>query len=213
MSKELQGARQDYKQGELRKSTVLANPMDQFNAWFSVYQGLQIKDYNAMTLSTVSDQGQPSARIVLLKGLRPTGFEFFTNYNSHKGEDIAGNNKVSLLFFWKETEQQIRIEGLVEKLSKEDSEAYFNVRPRASKIGAWASNQSSVLENREELELHEKALDKKWGDEIPKPDHWGGYLVKPQQYEFWQGRSSRLHDRIRYQLLDNGTWEISRLAP
>lgn len=189
--------------------------MDLFRKWWHEAIDMEIDEANAMTLATVNQSGQPSARIVLLKGLSNEGFEFFTNYGSHKAKDMASNANVALLFFWKELERQIRIEGIVEKVSRERSEKYFQSRPRGSQIGAWSSPQSRVIPDRSVIENNIKATEEKFSemDPLPVPDQWGGYLVRARVIEFWQGRPDRLHDRFRYELEPGGVWTISRLAP
>ena len=174
-----------------------------FRRWWHEAIEAEIEEANALTLATVNLHGQPSARIVLLKGLHQDGFEFFTNYESQKAKDMGVNNHVALLFFWKEMERQVRIEGLVEKVIKERSEQYFQSRPRGSQIGAWSSPQTQVIPDRSVIENNLKATEEKYAevDPLPLPEHWGGYLVRPNQYEFWQGRPDRLHDRFRYCLL------------
>jgi len=186
-----------------------------FRRWWHEAIESEIDETNAMTLATVNQSGQPSARIVLLKGLHPDGFEFFTNYQSQKAMDMEANQHVALLFFWKELERQVRIEGIVEKVSRERSEAYFQSRPRGSQIGAWSSPQTQVIPERSVIENNIKTTEEKYAelDPLPLPDHWGGYLVRPHQYEFWQGRADRLHDRFRYQSGTSGIWHIERLAP
>ena len=186
-----------------------------FRRWWHEAIEAEIDEANAMTLATVNLYGQPSARIVLLKGLHQDGFEFFTNYESQKAKDMAVNNHVALLFFWKELERQVRIEGLVEKVTKERSEQYFQSRPRGSQIGAWSSPQTQVIPGRSVIENNLKVTEEKYAevDPLPLPEHWGGYLVRPNQYEFWQGRPDRLHDRFRYTQQPGGLWGVDRLAP
>jgi pyridoxamine 5'-phosphate oxidase len=205
--------RQDYKMNSLLEAHVDKNPFEQFTTWFNEAIASKIEEVNAMTLATVSKEGQPSARIVLLKGMSENGFEFFTNYESNKAENMLQNNKVALVFFWKELERQIRIEGTVEKLSAEKSDAYFNSRPLESRIGAWSSPQSRVIENRSFLENIVEAKKQHFEKfDITRPSFWGGYIVKPTTIEFWQGRSNRLHDRIQY-YTENNMWCTRRLAP
>ncbi len=212
MKKELQDTRQDYQRGFLRKKDVAADPIDQFMSWLSEYTQLSQNDINLMTLSTVSPDGQPSARIVLLKGVDQGGFEFYTNYQSEKGQEIAENPRVSLNFFWPELERQVRIEGKAMQMEASESDEYFESRPRGSRIGAWASPQSQVIARREILEQRQSEFEGKFGEKVPRPPHWGGYRVMPHRVEFWQGRASRLHDRINYRL-ENDHWVIERLAP
>jgi pyridoxamine 5'-phosphate oxidase len=205
--------RKDYKLRSLSELDVAANPNVQFNSWWNDALASNIDEVNAMTLATVDTNGHPHARIVLLKGMSENGFEFFTNYESSKGKEMATNNKVALVFFWKELERQIRIEGTVSKLSEAESDKYFLSRPVESRIGAWSSPQSREIESREILDENaiqtKKAFERK---EITRPSFWGGYIVKPEHIEFWQGRPNRLHDRIAY-YLENNTWAIKRLAP
>ena len=206
--------RKDYQLQSLLESDIEKNPIDQFSTWWNQAIESQIDEVNAMTLATVDANHKPSARIVLLKDFDKNGFVFFTNYNSKKGLDILSNKNVALVFFWKELERQVRIEGTVEKVSEDISDAYFNSRPESSRIGAWASPQSTVIPSREILETnfqnYQTEFEKK---EINRPQHWGGYIVKPELIEFWQGRSSRLHDRIVYRKDGNEGWNINRLAP
>jgi pyridoxamine 5'-phosphate oxidase len=205
--------RQDYKMNALSEADVSANPIDQFTKWWDEAIASKIEEVNAMTLATVNKAGKPSARIVLLKGISEAGFEFFTNYESHKATDMAENNQVALVIFWKELERQIRIEGTVEKLSAEKSDAYFNSRPEGSRIGAWSSPQSKIIAEREILEIKVAETKKEFENKtIERPTFWGGYIVNPVLIEFWQGRSSRLHDRLEY-FLENDCWSIRRLAP
>lgn len=205
--------RKDYKQRSLDESDVVKDPVQQFSKWWEEAMNSEIDEVNAMTLATADAAGKPSARIVLLKGFDEKGFVFFTNYNSHKGGDIAANPFVSLVFFWKELERQVRIEGTISKVPAEDSDAYFNSRPAGSRIGAWASPQSKVIASREVIEKKVTELEKDFEDKpIERPPHWGGYVVAPQVIEFWQGRPSRLHDRIQYTRIETG-WKVERLAP
>lgn len=206
--------RKDYKLQTLLEADVAASPFLQFNKWWNDAINSQIDEVNAMTLATVTKTGMPDARIVLLKGYDENGFVYFTNYQSTKGQQLAGNPNACLVFFWKELERQVRITGTVEKISEADSDTYFNSRPMGSRIGAWASPQSTVIADRNVIENNLNELQQKFADgNISRPLHWGGYIVKPTAIEFWQGRPSRLHDRIVYTLQDNATWKIERLAP
>lgn len=210
---ELAALRENYTKGSLDVKDVAATPIEQFQEWFDEAVASQLLEPNALLLSTVSNENKPSTRVLLLKGL-DNGFTFYTNYLSRKGTELAENPNACITFFWAEIERQVRIEGLIEKVSDEDSDAYFHSRPRGSQIGAWVSNQSMVIEHREILEEREKHLIEKFGNEpIPRPPHWGGYRLVPNYIEFWQGRPSRLHDRIAYTLLENGDWKIDRLSP
>jgi len=209
----LQNLRQDYRTAELTEKEVDKNPIKQFEKWFSAALDAKLYEPNVMTLATADKSGKPNARIVLLKGFDNQGFSFFTNYLSTKGKELKKNPQACLVFFWAELERQVRIEGKVEKLDKEASEAYFHSRPQGSQIGAIASPQSQVISDRTDLEKKVEELTSAYENKtIPKPAHWGGYIVKPVSIEFWQGRSSRLHDRIKYDLI-NGKWQINRLAP
>ncbi|WP_295126563.1 pyridoxamine 5'-phosphate oxidase [uncultured Chitinophaga sp.] len=204
--------RQDYRKASLNESDVAADPLQQFEKWWQDAISSEIYEPNAMTLATSSPDGRPSARIVLLKSFDADGFLFFTNYQSRKALELAANPYVSLLFFWPDLERQVRIEGSVSKAPEPVSNEYFRSRPAGSRIGAIASPQSQVIPDRTYLENKVKQLETQLGETVPeRPSHWGGYVVKPQAVEFWQGRSSRLHDRIRYSL--NVTWKIERLAP
>jgi pyridoxamine 5'-phosphate oxidase len=205
--------RKDYQLKSLAESEVAKNPFDQFSIWWEEAVQSAIVEVNAMALSTVSPEGRPSSRIVLLKGYSEEGFVFFTNYTSDKGKQIEHNQHVSLLFFWKELERQVRIEGVASQVAAEESDAYFDSRPVGSRLGAWASPQSQKIADREILDKELEKITAQFSEQqIPRPPHWGGYRVKPTRIEFWQGRSSRLHDRILYELVDEN-WQISRLAP
>ncbi len=206
--------RKDYIQQTLLEKDVAANPFEQFHIWFQQAVDSNINEVNAMTLATCSSVGVPSARIVLLKNFTTEGFIFYTNYNSQKAIEIAENPKASLLFFYKELERQIRITGLISKINEKESDTYFKSRPLSSQIGAIVSPQSQIIESRDWLENEEKAIAASATIENTlRPTHWGGYIVKPVLVEFWQGRPSRLHDRILYTLKENGNWNIERLAP
>lgn len=213
MSEAIADIRKEYKLKSLLEEGVKNNPINQFSEWWNEAVSSQIEEVNAMTLATATPDGLPSARIVLLKGFTYEGFKFYTNYLSHKGTELAKNPHAALVFFWKELERQVRIEGTVEKLSEEDSIAYFKTRPVASQIGAWASPQSTPIAGRNMIEENVLKYKAQFGEEnIPKPPYWGGYIVKPLKVEFWQGRRSRLHDRILY-TKENGDWKIERIAP
>lgn len=206
--------RTDYRQRSLSENDVQPDPLQQFGVWWDEAVSSKIEEVNAMTLATASVDGLPAARIVLMKGYDHRGFMFFTNYESFKGQQLAENPRACLVFFWKELERQVRITGLVEKLSEKESDEYFDSRPEGSRLGAWVSPQSQVIKNRQWLDIEEaKKKDEFSGKEIARPAHWGGYLVKPVIVEFWQGRPSRLHDRIQYTLGEKGEWLIERLAP
>jgi pyridoxamine 5'-phosphate oxidase len=206
--------RKDYKLQTLSEKDITKDPFGQFDKWWQEAIRSGIDEPNAMTLATASADGMPDARIVLLKGFDTQGFSFFTNYNSAKGMQLLENPRACLVFFWKELERQIRISGLVSLAPENVSDAYFNSRPEGSRIGAWASPQSEPIESREWLEQTEKKYQEEWaGRMITRPPHWGGYLLKPVRIEFWQGRPSRLHDRLMYSLEKNGAWKIERLAP
>lgn len=206
--------RTDYKQASLDETEVGAEPVSFFEKWFAEADAAAVNEVNAMTLATVDDQSRPHARIVLLKGVSESGFTFFTNYESAKGRNIAQNPHAALVFFWPELERQVRIEGVIEKVSEAESDDYYMNRPRGSRLGAWASPQSSVIESRKVLESNEEKFHAHFADkEIPRPEHWGGYRVLPTRIEFWQGRPSRLHDRISFEKDENGNWKKFRLAP
>ena len=204
--------RKNYTFGQLSETDVPGNPLPLFKLWFDQAVRAECPEPNSMTLATADKAGNPSARIVLLKGADETGFSFFTNYESQKGKELAVRPQAALLFHWHELERQIRIQGVVERVSTAESDEYFHSRPSASRIGAWASPQSLAIPNREFLEEAEKRFKAEFGDTPPRPEHWGGYRLHPSEMEFWQGRPSRLHDRIHYKL-DGSTWKVSRLAP
>jgi len=205
--------RKSYTLGSLTETEVAPDPIVQFERWFDHAVKSEVPEPNAMTLATVSADHRPSARIVLIKGVDARGFTFFTNYESRKGHDLAANPHASLLFHWIELERQVRIEGRVEKTTAAESDAYFHSRPLNSRIGAWASEQSAVVQSRAVIESREADFNARFGDSPPRPAHWGGYRLTPECIEFWQGRASRLHDRIRYVCAPDGGWRIERLAP
>lgn len=213
MNKNIADIRTDYRLSTLEESNITANPIEQFTRWWNDAINSKVIEVNAMTLATSTSDGKPSARIVLLKDYDERGFVFYTNYESNKGKMLAENPNAALVFFWKEIERQIRIEGNVEKVSVEEEDAYFFSRPEGSRIGAWASPQSTVIETREVLEANATYYAAKFKNNIPRPPHWGGYRVMPLKIEFWQGRSSRLHDRIQYTKTAQGSWKAERLAP
>ncbi|KCB50157.1 pyridoxamine 5'-phosphate oxidase [Bordetella hinzii] len=204
--------RQSYERGVLLESQAAVSPIDQFALWFDEAIAAKVPEPNAMTLATVDASGQPSARTVLIKGFDARGFTFFTNYDSRKGRDLLANPRAALLFFWQPLERQVRIEGVVERVSPEESEAYFKSRPVGSRIGAWASNQSQPI-TRDALEAREREFKARYGDDPPRPPHWGGYRLVPSCFEFWQGRPSRLHDRLRYRADGKQGWTMDRLSP
>ncbi|MBL7746653.1 MAG: pyridoxamine 5'-phosphate oxidase [Chitinophagaceae bacterium] len=214
MQHDIASIRKNYSQKKLSEEKAATDPVKQFAKWWKQAVASEIDEVNAMTLATASSDGFPSARIVLLKDFNEKGFSFFTNYNSFKGQQLAENPKACLVFFWKELERQVRITGLIEKLSAEKNDEYFNSRPEESRIGAITSPQSQVIESREWLDGHFKQLKKEYkGKNVERPAHWGGYIVKPVIIEFWQGRPGRLHDRLQYSLAETGIWKIERLAP
>lgn len=215
MSKDLSDYRKSYEKQELLESTCPENPIELFQKWFLHADASEtVEETNAMTISTIGKDGFPKSRVVLLKKYTWEGFIFYTNYNSEKGQAIQENNHVCLSFFWPGLEQQIIVKGCAEKIAKNLSDGYFESRPDGSKLGAWASNQSSVVASRSELEESLQSFEAKFeGKEIPRPSHWGGFIVKPVSMEFWQGRPNRMHDRIRYSLLEDFSWKLERLAP
>jgi len=205
--------RKDYSLSGLLEKDLARDPFRQFEKWFQEAEAAKLVEPNAMTLATATKDGRPSARTVLLKGIDGRGFVFYTNYESRKGRELAENPRASLVFPWIALERQVIVEGTLAKLSREESAAYFHSRPRASQLGAWVSQQSSIITGRSVLEDAMKALEKKHaGAEIPLPPAWGGYRLSPESVEFWQGRRSRLHDRLRYRR-EAGEWIVERLAP
>ncbi|QIR39150.1 pyridoxamine 5'-phosphate oxidase [Tolypothrix sp. PCC 7910] len=214
MNQTIADLRKDYTLQDLSETEVNPNPFIQFKQWFDQALAAQLPEPNAMTLATAMPDGKPSARMVLLKNFDERGFVFFTNYNSRKGQELAENPQAALVFWWAELERQVRITGQVEKVSEAESDQYFYSRPENSRLGAWASNQSEVIESREVLEQRLQELQDKYEtQEIPRPLNWGGLRIIPTEIEFWQGRPSRLHDRLLYTRLDNGDWKIERLSP
>ncbi len=205
--------RKEYSLAGLVEKDLARDPFRQFEKWFQEAEAAKLTEPNAMTLATVGKDGRPSARTVLLKGLDGRGFTFFSNYESRKGRELELNAHVALVFPWIALERQVIVEGAVTKISREESDAYFHSRPRASQLGAWVSQQSAIISGRSVLEESMKALEKKYaGAEVPLPPHWGGWRVAPETVEFWQGRRSRLHDRLRYRRNQDG-WTVERLAP
>lgn len=205
--------RKDYQSRSLDEQTARPDPFEQFEQWMSEAIAAEVEEPNAMVVSTVSETGKPSSRIVLLRGFDRRGFVFYTNYDSKKATEIGSNPNASLLFFWPALERQIRVDGVVSKTSRAESEAYFATRPRESQIGAWASAQSRALESRRELEEKIDAIEKRFaGQSIECPDFWGGFRLEPEAFEFWQGRRSRLHDRLSYTKTGH-VWKIGRLSP
>ncbi|MBW4552144.1 MAG: pyridoxamine 5'-phosphate oxidase [Aphanocapsa sp. GSE-SYN-MK-11-07L] len=205
--------RKDYRQAQLLESEANPDPIQQFQHWFKQAVQADLLEPNAMTLATVTPEGKPTARIVLLKDVNEQGFAFFTNYQSHKGQELDHFPWAALVFLWAELERQVRIEGYVEKVSVAESDGYFNTRPWSSRLGAWASEQSQVIGDRQVLEDRLKQLEQEYaGKEVPRPPHWGGFRLYPTLIEFWQGRPSRLHDRLCYRRVD-GQWLLERLSP
>jgi len=206
--------RENYTKGWLDVADVTANPIDQFQRWFDEAIHSQLPEPNAMHLATVGTDGRPSGRIVLLKALDHRGFVFYTNYLSRKGKQLTQNPSAALTFFWVELERQIRVEGTIDKVSIEESDAYFASRPRGSQLGAWSSDQSRPVPSREALEAQERDVAARFANQpVPRSPHWGGYRLDPDYLEFWQGRPSRLHDRVAYSLQPEGTWFLERLSP
>ncbi|HUI31137.1 MAG TPA: pyridoxamine 5'-phosphate oxidase [Candidatus Acidoferrales bacterium] len=210
----IKNLRREYSGEPLDEAMVDPDPFRQFEEWFNEAIESEISDPHAMVVATVSQTERPSARVVLLRGIDGNGFVFYTNYRSRKGVDILRNPNVAAVFFWSELHRQVRVEGSVEKVSSRESDNYFHSRPRESQVGAWASIQSEIISDREELDRHFKEYERRFeGKLVPRPDSWGGFRIIPEVYEFWQGRPNRLHDRILYKLDKSGGWKISRLAP
>ncbi|HYV32891.1 MAG TPA: pyridoxamine 5'-phosphate oxidase [Candidatus Binatia bacterium] len=210
----LANLRRDYSLAGLKETDLAADPFQQFQKWFQEAVAAEILEPNAMVLATVDSSGQPSTRVVLLKGVDERGFRFFTSYESRKGRELAANPKASLTFQWLELERQVCITGRVTKLSRKEAEDYFRIRPRGSRLGAWASQQSQVIADRAQLEARVREVEATYpGDQIPLPPYWGGYVLAPREIEFWQGRPSRLHDRLRYTRHPDNSWKIERLSP
>jgi len=206
--------RRNYTKSGLIEADADPNPFKQFQQWFDQALAGQLPEPNAMTLATVAPDGKPSARIVLLKNFDEHGFVFYTNYSSHKGQQLQANPWAALVFWWAELERQVRIEGRVEKVSEAESDAYFHSRPLGSQLGAWVSQQSQVIDTREVIEVRLQELEEKYINQaVPRPSHWGGFRVIPTAIEFWQGRPNRLHDRLLYGRLEDGRWLIKRLSP
>jgi len=214
LQNQLNTLRREYSALELDEHSVMKNPLKQFGFWMEQALETKLDDPNAMTLATAGKGGQPDLRIVLLRGFNRDGFSFFTNYNSRKGEELAQNKKACLNFFWPELQRQVRIAGSVSKVPARVSDDYFATRPRDSQIGAWASHQSEKIKDRKVLmDVYLEYTEQFKGITVPRPKHWGGYVLKPVQIEFWQGRASRLHDRILFEKKKDGRWAISRLSP
>ncbi len=211
---DLPDLRQSYERGALDRADLPADPLDLFQAWFADAQASGTAEPNAMTLATVSDDGQPSARIVLLKGADARGFAFYTNHDSRKGRELDAQPRAALVFWWPPLERQVRVEGRVERVAADEADAYYASRPRGSRLGAWASPQSAEIPDRDVLDARLAEATARFGDgEIQRPGFWGGYRVMPHAIEFWQGRPSRLHDRFRYRRGADGAWQPVRLAP
>jgi pyridoxamine 5'-phosphate oxidase len=214
MNLDLAAMRQEYAARGLDEADLQGDPIEQFQRWFEEARRAQLFEPNAMTLATVGPDGQPSARMVLLKGVDRRGLAFFTNLESRKSLELAGNPKAALLFWWGPLQRQVRLEGRIERVEDAEADAYFATRPRGSQIGAWASQQSSAVESRAALDAAEQRIRERFeGGEVPRPDFWGGFRLVPETIEFWQGRINRLHDRLRYDRQADGTWRVVRLSP
>ena len=214
MDKPISEIRRQHAERGFTESRANADPFRQFDAWFDDVFKANLPDPNAMALATVGADGQPSVRVVLLKGFNHDGFVFYTNYESRKGRELTENPRAAACFWWSQLDRQVRIEGTVEKLSDEESDAYFAIRPREGQVASWASQQSETLESRAELVRRFREVNARYKDQpVPRPPHWGGFRIRPTTIEFWQGRRQRLHDRLRYQLNDEGTWVLERLSP
>jgi pyridoxamine 5'-phosphate oxidase len=207
------GVRREYGAAGLSEEDLAADPMEQLRGWLDQAREAYPEEFTSMTLATADREGRPSARVVLLKGVDERGLVFYTNYDSRKGRELEENPRAALVFYWPAFERQIRIEGTVERTSREESEEYFLSRPLGSRLGAWASPQSRPIAGRGELERRLREVEERFGEEVPLPESWGGYRVRPETVEFWQGRPSRLHDRLRYRLSAGGGWRVERLAP
>lgn len=215
MKEKLHDYRKVYKKHQLLEDEIVLDPFGLFSNWLKEIEAArEVEEVNTMTVSTIGLDGFPKSRIVLLKEYDDEGFVFYTNYKSEKGRSIEKNPNICLSFFWPDSERQVIIKGMARKVSEEDSKAYFNSRPRGSQLGAWASEQSTVISSREFLEKKLAALEEEYKDKpVPKPPHWGGYKVFPKEFEFWQGRPNRLHDRMYFSLYDENKWKVDRLAP
>jgi len=211
---DLTGLRTEYLSHGLRRADLHSDPLRQFGAWFAAALAADIREVNAMTLATATPEGKPSVRVVLLKGFDERGFAFFTNYDSQKAREIEANPFAEMVFYWPQLERQVRISGSVERTSREDSSAYFHSRPLGSQLSAWASKQSEVIDARQVLDSRLTEMSERFcKGVVPLPPHWGGYRLKPDKFEFWQGRPNRLHDRFRYSRQSDATWLVDRLAP
>jgi pyridoxamine 5'-phosphate oxidase len=214
MARSIADLRREYHRARLDETDISHDPLVQFARWFAEAEEVQARDANAMTLATATPRGAPSARIVLLKAFDERGFVFFTDYRSRKSAELEANPQAALVFYWSELERSVRVTGSVEQTSREDSERYFRSRPIGSRLGAWASHQSRVIPGRQALESDLREVEQRFGDgDVPLPPYWGGWRVRPESIEFWQGRESRLHDRLRYERNGSGAWKVERLSP